>query len=183
MSIGVYRSLWIGILSFGFLTSVALADPAKDLELGEAAFNREDLSAAMEFFTKAAKAGYAPAQVRLGELLDISEYNRDAVEWYRKAAEQGDASGEYHLGHMYATGEGVVRSDEKALYWFNLSVAKDYPLALRTLAQAYRKGELGLTIDLDKAKLLDDRAAILDAAEKRAEAKQAAEKAKKGAEK
>ena len=181
MSMGLGRSFWIGILAFGLHSSIALADPAADLELGEAAFNKEDLPEAISFFTKAANAGYAPAQVRLGELLDSSEFDQEAAEWYRKAAEQGDSAGEYRLGHMYVTGEGVEKNFEKALYWFNLAATKNNLLAVRTIAQAYRKGELGLIIDLDRAKGFDDRAKVLEDAAKRAEAKKAAEKAKKGA--
>lgn len=174
-------TLSIGILAFSLLSSLALADPVEDLEKGEAAFNREDVQAAIAYFTKAAKENYAPAQVRLGEILDASEYDKEAVDWYRKAAEQGNAAGEYHLGHMYVSGEGVERNAEKALYWMRLSAGKNYLLALRSLAQAYRKGELGLTIDLDQSKLYEDKANILEAAARKAETRKAAEKANKGA--
>ena len=170
-------SFRIGFLAFSLLSSIARADPAEDMALGEAAFNREDLPVAISFLTKAAKQGYAPAQVRLGEIMDVSEYDKDAVDWYRKAAEQGDAAGEDHLGRMYIVGEGVEKNAEKALYWLKRAAEKDYPLAVGTLAQAYLKGELGLTIDLVQAKLLEDRARILKAAARRADAKKAAEKA------
>jgi uncharacterized protein len=175
------QSFWIGILAFSMLSSIALADPAEDLARGEEAFNKEDLSAAMALFTKAAEQNYAPAQVRLGELLDSSEFDKEAAEWYRKAAEQGYAAGEYALGHMYVNGEGVEKSADKALYWLKRAASKNNSLAVKTLAQAYRKGELGLTIDLDKAKLYEDNASILDAMAKKAEAKKAAELTKKGA--
>lgn len=174
-----------GILALNLLSSLALADPAEDTALGEAAFNREDLTVAMEYFTKAANQNYAPAQVRLGEILDASEFNKEAADWYRKAAEQGNAAGEYHLGHMYAVGEGVERSDEKALYWLERAAEKNDLLALKTLAHAYQKGELGLNVDLEQAKSLENRANVLDAkarrAAKKAAAVKAAEKAKQGA--
>lgn len=181
------RLFLTGILAFNLLSSLALADPAEDTALGEAAFNKEDLTVAMEHFTKAAKQNYAPAQVRLGEILDASEFNKEAADWYRKAAEQGNAAGEYHLGHMYAAGEGVERSDEKALYWLGRAAEKNDLLALKTLAQVYKKGELGLAIDLEQAKSIEDRVIILEAkarkAAKKAAAIKAAEKAKQGAEK
>ena len=178
---GHNMSCRIGILAFGMLSSIALADPAADLELGEAAFNREDVMTAITLFTKAAEQGYEPAQFRLGELLDSSEYDQEAAEWYRKAAEQGYAAGEYALGHMYARGEGVEKNAEKALYWFRRAAAKNYLLAVKTLAQAYRTGEFGLTIDLEKAKPYEDNANILETVAKRAAAKKAAELNKKGA--
>jgi len=179
MSTRPSQPFWIAILAFGMLSSIALADPAEDMALGEEAFNKEDVTAAIAYFTKAAEANYAPAQVRLGELLDSSEYNKEAAEWYRKAAEQGNAAGEYALGHLYATGEGVEKNEEKAVYWFKRAAAKNYLFAVETLAQAYRKGELGLPIDPDQAKPYEDNAKILEALAKRMEAKKAAEMTKK----
>jgi TPR repeat protein len=183
MSTRPSQTFRISILAFSMLSSIALADPVEDMALGEAAFNKEDVTTAIAFFTKAAQQNYAPAQVRLGELLDSSEYNKEAVEWYRKAAEQGDPDGEYDLGHMYVTGEGVEKNAEKAVYWLSRAAAKNHILAVSTLAQAYRKGELGLAIDLDKAKLYESNASILEAMARKAEAKKAAELTKKGAEK
>jgi TPR repeat protein len=175
------QSFLIGIIAFSMWSSIALADPADQMRLGEEAFSKEDLSTAIEYFTKAAEANYAPAQVRLGEILDSSEYDNDAAEWYRKAAEQGYAPGEYHLGHMYAIGEGVEKNIPKAVYWLERAAAKNNLLAVRTLAQAYQKGELDLAVDLDKAKLYEDNAIILEEMAKRSEAKKAAESIKKGA--
>ena len=177
------RLCWIGFLVASLLPSIALADPAEDLALGEKAFNNEDLSGAMALMAKAAKANYAPAQVRFGEILDASEYDKEAADWYRKAAEQGDAAGEYHLGHMYTVGEGVEKNPEKALYWFRRAAEKNHLLAVKTLADAYQNGLLGLTIDLNMAKLLEDKAKILAAAARRADAAKLAEReaAKKAA--
>lgn len=170
-------SFCISVLMLSLWSASVLADPAEELAQGEIAFNREDLTKAMELFTLAAKQGYAPAQVRLGEILDASEYDKEAVDWYRKAAEQGDAAGEYSVGHMYITGEGVEKNAEKALYWLRRAAEKDYLIAVRSLAQAYRRGGMGLAIDLEQAKLLEDRANYLDAVAKKAAAKKAAEKA------
>jgi TPR repeat protein len=185
MSTGTGRLFRVGILAFSLFSSIALADPVEDLKLGEIAFNKEDLSTAITLITKSAEAGYAPAQVRIGEILDASEFDKEASDWYRKAAEQGDPAGAYRLGHMYAVGEGLEKNSEKALYWFNRAAAKNNLLAVRTLAAAYRNGELGLTINLDKANSYDDKAQILEAAARQAEIKREkeAEKAKTGAKK
>lgn len=163
----------IWILAFGFFSSVALADPAQDLARAEAAYNSENLSIAMQLFLSAAKQGYAPAQVRLGEILYISEYYKDAVDWYRKAAEQGNAAGQYSLGGSYARGEGIEQDNEKALYWTALAAEKDHLTALRTMAGAYRLGELGLPIDLNKAKLWETRADYVEAQAKKTALKNA----------
>ena len=161
------RSFWISIFALSVFSSIALADPAEDLKMGEDAYNRENLTVAMALFTKAAEAGYAPAQVRLGEILDAAEFDKNASDWYRKAAEQENPEGEYRLGHMYVAGEGVEKNTEKAVYWFNRAASRNNLLATRMLAQAYRKGELGLTIDLERAVRLDERAAALGALAKR----------------
>ena len=185
-----------GISAFGLMSAVALAapavktvkpapeatkvpatDPAIDLALGETAFNREDLSTAMTHFTNAAKQNYAPAQVRLGEILDASEYDKEAVDWYRKAAVQGYAAGEYRLATMYIIGEGVEKNAEKGLYWLNLAAEKDFIPALRSLAQVHRYGEMGLAISLDQAAKLDEQARTLEAAANKAAVEKAAEKA------
>lgn len=159
-------SFRIGILTFSLLSSVASADPAEDLASAEKAFNSDNLSLTMDLLMKASKEGYAPAQARLGELLDASEYDKDAVEWYRKAAEQGNASGQYHLGNMYALGEGIEKDFVKALYWFGRAAENNHLPAVRFLANAYKTGSAGLAIDLDRAKLWDDRANLLEAAAK-----------------
>lgn len=181
MSSRLHHSFWLAIVVFSMLSSIALADPAEDLKRAEEAYNKEDLSTALALITKAAEQNYAPAQVRLGELLDASEYDVDAAAWYRKAAEQSYAPGEYALGHMYAVGEGVEKSADKALYWFKRAASRNNLLAVRTMAQAYRNGELGLTVDLQKAKLYEDNALILEARARNEEAKKAAESTKKGA--
>ena len=126
--------------------------------------------AAMTLFTKAAKQGYAPAQLRLGEILDASDYDKEAVDWYRKAAVQGYAAGEYRLANMYLIGEGVEKNAGKGLYWLKLAAEKDYIPALRSLAQANRYGELGLAINLDEAAKLEKQAVTLDAAARKPDA-------------
>ncbi|MHB1619680.1 MAG: tetratricopeptide repeat protein [Sulfuricella sp.] len=152
---------WIGIWTLGLLSSAALADPAQDTARAEEAFRAGDLTQTITLLKTAASAGYAPAQARLGEILDVSEFNEEAVTWFRKAADQGNAAGEFDLGRMYALGKGIEKDPKKALYWITLAAEKDYLLAINVLVQSYRKGELGLTADPQQAQLWEAKARTL----------------------
>lgn len=142
----------IGLLlgSFAFV-SMAMAGAEQDTEQAEKEFARGDLIKAEELWRKAAKQGYAPAQLRLAYYLDKSEQNQEAVEWYRKAAEQGNAQGEYDLGTMYAAGEGVKKDINQARIWIERAALKDFLAAVSAMADAYKNGELGLPVDLEKS--------------------------------
>ena len=152
---------WAAILAFGLLSSVALADPAQDTASAEEAFRVGDLVKAMTLLTRAAEQNYPAAQARLGELLDVAEQNEEAVRWFRKAADQGNAAGEFGLGHMYAAGEGVEKDAGKAAYWVRRAAEKDYPPAVDMLAQAYRMGDLGLSIDIQQSQFWETRGRAL----------------------
>ncbi|MHB1292721.1 MAG: tetratricopeptide repeat protein [Sulfuricella sp.] len=151
---------WIGIWTL--VSSAALADPAQDTARAEEAFSKGDLTQTIPLLKKAASEGYAPAQVRLGEILDVSEFNEEAVTWFRKAADQGSAAGAFGLGRMYALGEGIEKDPKKALYWIIFAAEKDYLLAVKLLAQAYRTGDLGLTVDPRQAQLWEAKARTLE---------------------
>ncbi len=171
MNVNIGLKLRIWLLASCFLSTVALADPADDLARAEEAYNRDNLSLALELMTNAANQGYTPAQVRLGDILNTSDYDTEAVAWYRKAAELDDPAGAYSLGKMYLRGEGIEKNEEKALYWISQAARKDYVPALRFFANAYQLGELGLTVDTDKAKRWEDRANYFENKAKKAAAK------------
>jgi len=136
----------IAVLTFALMTPVMAADPEIEnfMDLGQVAFNQGDINAAMDWFRLAADKNHAPAQVRLGEMLDYSEQNEQAFEWFRRAAELGSADGEYRVGVMYATGEGVDQDYEAAIRWFTLAAEHDQLLAIRSLIKTYENGGLGM---------------------------------------
>lgn len=127
--------------------AVALAGPAEDSELAEKEFARGDLIASLTLWRKAAEQGYAPAQARLGDILDKSEEDDEALAWYTKAAAQGNAAGQFGLGQMYAKGEGVKQDLELARTHALSAAQQDYPAAAVMLMHAYRDGGLGLKAD------------------------------------
>lgn len=130
---------------------VAFAGPEQDTEQAEKEFARGNLVGAMPLWLKAAEQGYAPAQVRLGDILDKTEEDEQAVSWYRKAAEQGNAAGEFGLGHMYAIGEGVKQDFEQARKYFGRAAEKDYLPAVAAMIEMYKSGSLGMAIDLEQS--------------------------------
>ena len=125
--------------------------PEEFMNKAEVAFNRADIVSAMTWYRRAAEMGYAPAQSRLAYLLDNSEENEEAVKWYRLGAEQGFAEAEFGLAHMYASGEGVERDSDKAVELFTLAANQGHRQAIRVLALAFEKGQLGLRVDYDKS--------------------------------
>lgn len=145
------KALWVGVVLGVVIASGAAAGPEQDNELAEKEFARGDLMASMALWRKAALAGYAPAQVRLGDILDKSEEDQEAAEWYRKAAAQGNAAGEFGLGQMYLKGEGVEKDVEKARTYIRLAAEKNELLAVVMMMNAYRTGTMGIEPDAGKA--------------------------------
>lgn len=126
--------------------TVALAgaqDPKADMEKAIKIYNSGDLPTAMQWFRRAAEAGYSPAQVRLAYILDQAEENREALKWYRRAAEQGDAEGQLGLGLMYGLGEGTEPDPKAAIEWITKAAEQGLTRAMATLARNYEAGGLG----------------------------------------
>lgn len=136
---------------------MAIAGPKEDTDAAAAAFARSDLMSAMALWRKAAKEGYAPAQVRLADMLDDGEEDKEAVDWYRKAAGQGNAAGEYGLGVMYFKGEGVEKDLEKARLHILRSANQNYLPAMRLAMEFYKTGGAGLPTDLVEAAKWEDK--------------------------
>lgn len=125
----------------------AIAGPLEDMADADRAYSLGDVTAAIRSYRKAADAGHAPAQVRLGYIYDKSEFNEEAVRWFRRAAEQGNAEGQYYLGEMYSMGEGVARDYNLGIEWILKAAEQELPIAMKVLAKRYEQGVLGLTKD------------------------------------
>jgi TPR repeat protein len=149
------------MLLWGLSAPWAAAGPVQDTELAEVEFARGDLVASLSLWRKAAEQGYAPAQARMGDMLDKAEEDDAAVEWYRKAAAQGNAAGEDGLGQMYAKGEGVKKDLEQARLYIEKAADKNYVPSLLALMDAYRRGGLGIVADAAKADALEARVIAL----------------------
>jgi TPR repeat protein len=73
----------------------------------------------ISLYRRSADQGYAPAEVRLGEIVahgrGTPKDDTEAAILYRKAADQGDADGEVHLANMDAGGWGTPKNIEEAM--------------------------------------------------------------------
>ena len=88
----------------------------------------QDYAAARSWLTRAAAAGVAGAQSRLGIMArngeGIPSDPVQAVWWWRLAAEQGHADSQARLAASYTLGEGVRQDFVLAHYWANQSAAQ-----------------------------------------------------------
>ncbi len=132
------------VLLFGVTSVVA----AGDFQDAEDAFARQDYSTAVAKYTKAADAGNADAQYRLGTMYQkeregdgVAHDDPAAVRWYRKAAEAGHAEAQNNLGWMYANGRGVPRDDQEAVRWYKKAAEAGQTLTQYYLGVRYRDGK------------------------------------------
>ena len=94
---------------------------------------------AAHWLHRAAEQGHIQAAADLGDLHNKQKLTRDydqleealrryrtefpddpaqAARWYRQAAEKGHVMAQNELGFMYASGRGVERSYEQAMFWY-----------------------------------------------------------------
>jgi len=132
------------VVLFVWHACVAWAGPEDDFRAGSEAYRAGDVARAMGLLRTSADAGHAPSQSLLAYILDNAGFNDEAVAYYRKAAAQGDPEGEFGLGSMYAAGEGVRRDPAEARKWITRAAERGHTPAIRLLALAYIKGELGV---------------------------------------
>lgn len=123
----------------------ATAGPAEDYAEGMISYRRADFVTAMPLLRKAADAGHAEAQVVLASILDSAESDEEAVAYYRKAAASGNLDGIFGLGSMLGVGEGVKKDVKEARVLITRAAEGGHKLAIRSLAQAFLRGELGIT--------------------------------------
>lgn len=102
------------------------------------------MAEAHKWFLKAARQGYAPAEVNLAVLLFAgwgTQANAgEALYWLRAAAEQGYAPAIFDLGIVYLQGCGVRRDYGEAFHFFEKGAALDDPAAQMNLGYLYDQG-------------------------------------------
>lgn len=124
----------------------ALENPIDQFHLG-VRYSRSRRAApklAFEWFRKAAKQGYAPAQHSLGECyatgLGTSRDEVLAAHWYQKAAQQGHAGAQCNLGRCYIIGAGVPIDDSLAFFWTHKAAVQGDISAQCNLGYLYSEG-------------------------------------------
>ena len=144
---GIRKSgiVWLGTCLIFMVSATAIATPEDDGIKGIQEYEIGNIIDGMELLYKAADNGYAPAQSKLGYILDQSEEDEKAIHWFTKAADQGDADGQYGLGSMFAKGDGVEKDFSEAIHWIRKAAKQGHLLAIRTYATALENGELGIS--------------------------------------
>src|SRR5262249_30861757 len=93
-------------------------------------------SQALHWYQLAGDAGYAPAQVILGNLYfrgdGIAADQMTGADWYLKAAEQDDVVAEFLIANLYMTGQGVQEDLVQAYKWLLIAEGANHPDAKKT---------------------------------------------------
>ena len=177
------KIFWFGIMYLSSLSFAVLAapmtlivdpvkegeeiDPVETFARAEKAMDRADINDALFLLRAAAFENYTPAQVRLGEYFDYAEFDEDAVGWFLMSAFQGNVSGAFGLAKMYATGEGIGKREDKALFWYRFAAERNHLSSVRVLVSAYKDGLLGVKKDINKSQMWEDKIPRLMAIEKK----------------
>lgn len=101
---------------------------------------------------KAGELGSLDGQRDLGAFYGSGNWTgpQDAVraaEWYHRAAERGHADAQYNLGFIYLLGEGVPTNPAEGLRWLRLAADQGELASLRLLADSYRNGDYGVSVN------------------------------------
>ena len=75
---------------------------------------------------------------------------KDAASGFKSLAKQGDPRAQFYLGLMYRNGEGVPRSDERAIYWYAKAAEQGHPDAQFNLGLIHDSGD-GVPRDAQRA--------------------------------
>ena len=104
----------------------------------------------------AADRGHLQAMSQLGSLLlrhgATRTDKRKGIEYLVSAAKQDVSEAQYELGRIYELGLELYSKDVRmAVHWYALAAEGGSKQAARCLADAYGKGELGVTVSGEKA--------------------------------
>lgn len=114
--------------------------------------NKKEYYKAQKYFRLAADAGNDYAQLDLGQLLLLPEFNdvNGAISWLEKAAGNGNYFAMRRLSELYGEGKLVEKDDKKCLFWQQKGYDKGDDCAAYNLAVRYLNGK-GVEKDEKKA--------------------------------
>jgi TPR repeat protein len=118
----------------------------------------QDQELTRDWLTRAADNGHTDAINLLGIINTIYKEStmvrQDSIEALTEKAKQGDPGAEYELGVDYESGaysEDAGPNPKQALYWLNMAANNGNLHAMKTLAEIYSGGLLGVKKDQKKA--------------------------------
>lgn len=133
-----------------FLISAVSTVLASQTDEALQAFQKGDLSKAVELWLSEANAGDSEAQYILGSLYfegkGVTQNYAEAMKWFQASAEQGYALSQNALANMYFSATGVDTDYALAVHWWLLASEQGISDSQNNLAVAYRDG-LGVTKD------------------------------------
>ena len=113
-----------------------------------------DLKAAARWYAVAAGKGLAPAQYRLGALLErgtgIAADLDAARQWYERAATAGNVRAMHNAAVLFTNGQKSKVNYERAAHWFEEAAAHNLKDSQFNIAMLYERG-LGVRQDLGQA--------------------------------
>ena len=116
-------AILIGIIFLSVDIQASSGDAAQDetrqiMDQAYETYHRyQDVVGAMRLYRQLAERGYAPAQVRLGYILDLGEEDEEALKWYKKAAEQDEPEALFYVAQHLLLEQEVEYSEEARALW------------------------------------------------------------------
>ncbi|WP_129141742.1 tetratricopeptide repeat protein [Modicisalibacter coralii] len=110
----------------------------------------------MRLFQRCAEAGHTSALSLYGHMLyqrGVTPQDKaKGARYVLQAAQTGDARAQYQAARIYEHGcAQYPRRDDHAVTWYARAGEAGHPTAAERLADAYRRGELGLPVDSRRA--------------------------------
>lgn len=101
---------------------------------------KRDISHAIGFYTLAATANYAPAQLYLANIFyswfkDSPENMDHAIYWWTQAAIAGEPEAQYQLGKLYVEGVHITYNHNSAKHWLGLAAEQNHDNATSLLLE------------------------------------------------
>lgn len=114
-------------------------EPSCQIEMSKLASEAKNPAEAFDWRLRAAKQGYAPAQLYVGLSYLIGESveknSPEGEQWIRRAAVAGDPDAQYFLGTMLVDGTYGKQDPQEGELWLRRSAAQGYAKAKEVLAK------------------------------------------------
>ena len=106
----------------------------------------------LDLLRQACSQSFMPALHYLGHLLSSEDaQSREAFELYKAAANLGLPAAARAIAAAYEEGLSATKSEKDALHWYEYAASRGDFFSSERLAEAYRKGHLGLRPNSEEA--------------------------------
>ena len=121
------------------------------MKIADEHYDNQEMMDAAVLYKKLALQNYLPALARMGDIEDYTDNHESAVGWYIMAAFQGNPEGAVGLARAYASGYGIAKDPNQALYWYKFAADKGELNGIKAMEWAYQVGEerSGMAVKVD----------------------------------